>query len=426
MDNLYILTKQEFTSLYRFGQIPLNSKKIIITKNRDDKEINDKIYKEFISLPYFVGDEEYLIISFENVFGKNDWLKIENVSEIIPLTKAAKYSLQMKFDTKLDFKHARFESTVHKVEEEIDIKERFRGAKSFWMLCKVESFFEPIIPNEIIVSAYNKRINGDKSSDFTEDYFIHLLAYDRSKFFPNDSDLGYFYDIGEIFAHFKGKPSFEGSRFHSFIESNKQELSKKSFLELVDIISRENKILDFTKQLTKNGLKEYIASAIFLKFKDDLSERDTIKSSDTGRIIGELGKNKEYINELNMAIYLTGAFFGYKKFYDDLYDLAGLKIFKKKDNQPQKEYSEKQMILDSILKMLDEAKDSFIIENENLESIKKILKNSSDNKQLSKNDVVKILRENFNDRINIEAEGGKYIKYTISQKKGGDQYLLNI
>ncbi|WP_341222152.1 hypothetical protein [Polaribacter atrinae] len=339
MDNLYILTKQEFTSLYRFGKIPLISNKIISIADKSTEEINLKIYKGFMSLPYFVGDEEYLIISFENVLTDNTWLEIDYVAEIIPLTKAAKNSFEMKFDSKLDFKDARFENIIRKIEEEIDIKERINGARAFWVLCKTGNFYKQTILdvlNKIIKSAYYKRINGFKSNDFKEEYFIHLLAYDRYEFFPK-TDLGFFYDIGEIFAHSKGAPSFKGSNLHTFLENNKQELSDKSFVHIAQIISESDEVIKFTNQLTLDGLKQYIASAIFLKFKNDLAERDTIKGSITGQIIKEIRDDKQFINELNLAIYLTGSFFGYKKFYDDLYDLVDLKIFKKKVKLPKED-----------------------------------------------------------------------------------------
>lgn len=340
MSHLYIITKQEFTSLYRFGKVPLISEKIMDTAKRNTSEINNMVYNGFLSLPYFVGDEEYLIIGFENNLMDDIWLGIENVSEVIPLTKAAKNSFEMKFDMKLDFKEPRFEETVHKVEEHIDIQERYRGAKAFWSLCKVDNAYEPLLSNYIIESAYQKRINAKKSNDFQDEFFIHLLAYDRYEFFPN-TDLGYFYDIGEIFAHSKGAPSFRGSGFHSFLESNKNELFNKSLVELGKIILETHEVAKFTEQLTANGLKQYIASAIFLKVKEDLGERDTIKDSITGKLIGEIRKDKQFINELNLAIFLAGSFFGYKKFYDDLYELAGLKIFKPKLKQSQNEENTK-------------------------------------------------------------------------------------
>ena len=64
------------------------------------------------------------------------------------------------------------------------------------------------------------------------------------------------------------------------------------------------------------------------KFKNDLRERESIKGSDTGQTIQIIKKHNKFINELKHAVYLTGAFFGFKKFYDDYYELVGLNIFK--------------------------------------------------------------------------------------------------
>jgi len=443
MNDLYILTKQEFTSLYRFGQIPLNQKKIISLESLSDEDLENKIFNTFLSLPNFVGDEEYLIIRFENKLINEIWLEIEKVSEIIPLTEAAKNSYQMKFDSKLDFGQPQFESIVRKVEEETDINEMFRGAKTFWALCKVEDEYKGFLKNEIIKSAYFKRVYGIKSSEFKQDFFIHLLAYDRYEFFPN-TDLGFFYDIGEIFAHSKGKNSFKGSGFHSFLEKNKEEFTQKIFLELVEIISKSNEIKKFTDQLTTENLKKYIVAAIFLKFKADLSDRDTIKGSDTGKLVREFRKLEEYSNELNFAIYLTGLFFGYKKFYDDYYELIDLKIFKKPDSKkdpldtsedPEKETEknpkksgtenneddtgsndskdeispEDSGIQKQIFDMLDKKeRHSFEIKRPALEELKNILEPLKKGNTLFKKDVIDIIKEKFNDTISIEQKGQKY------------------
>lgn len=327
MKKLYIVTKQEFNSLYRFGQIPLINSKVIDSSNKSSLEIEQLIYNAFLNLPYFIGDEEYLIIGFENILTDNIWLEIENVSEVIPLTRAAKHSIQMKFDSRLNFKDAKFENVIHRVEEYIDIQERIRGAKAFWSLCRVDSNFENLVSIEWITQSYYNKIEGRKSNEFKSDFLVHLLSYDRYEFFPN-SDLGYFYDIGEIFAHSKGRNSFVGSKFYSFLENNKNTLVNFDLITIAQIISESEAIIEFTSHLTSNDVKVYIASALFLKFKNDLAERETIKNSETGRIIVEVRKGNNLIRELNLAICLTGTFFGYQKFYDDLYDLVDLKIFK--------------------------------------------------------------------------------------------------
>ncbi|MFT4757458.1 MAG: hypothetical protein ACI91R_002112 [Vicingaceae bacterium] len=417
MDNLYILTKQEFTSLYRFGKIPLITNKIVNTTDLSTEEINTKIFEEFLTLPYFVGDEEYLIISFENVLIDYVWLEIEYVTEVIPLTKAAKNSFEMKFDTKLDFKDARFESIVRKVEEQTDIQERYSGSKAFLTLCQVKSDYKPLLPDKLIESAYRKRINAVKSNEFKDDFFVHLLAYDRYEFFPN-SDLGYFYDVGEVFAHFKGKPTFKGSNYHSFLEKYKPFFLEKEIAEIAGSVSESKEILQFTDQLTSNGLKTYVASVIFLKLKNDLSEIETLRNSGIGNLIKNIRKDEKFINELNLAIYLTGSFFGYKKFYDDLYELVGLKIFNTKAKQPKNEFN--------VWKEIDKVKLS--TESVALTTVESDLKSSkSENiENLKLNDVKD--KNEIIEKVVIEKEQilKKQIQSSTSDYSGVQKQILDI
>ena len=334
MNDLYILTKQEFTSLYRFGKIPLNQNKVIEIDSNSKEEADKRVLEVFSSLPYFVGDEEYLIISFDKKLIDKIWLEIKNVSEIIPLTKAAKNSYQMKFDSRLDFRPPRFENVVREVEEKIDIQEMLRGAEVYCTLCNVNKEYKDKLPGKVIKNAYLKRVNGIKSAEFEDDFFIHLLVYERYDFFPK-TDMGFFYDVGEIFAHSKGKPTFKNSELYNYLERNKDTFAEKSLLEFSGIISNSPDIIKFTDQLTEGGLRKFIVAAIFLKIRADLLERDTIKDSESSILISNFRENENYTEELNFAIYITGAFFGYKKFYDDLYDMAGLKIFKNKPEPKQ-------------------------------------------------------------------------------------------
>lgn len=327
MDFIYIITKQEFTSLYRFGFIPIIQEKILEIKGLTQDKIETDIIQLFMSLPFFVGDEEYLFIGFNKFPDNNGKIYIYDVLEIIPLTNASRYSLQSKFDKKIFFSEAKFENVVQKVELYIDYQERINGAKAFWELSKVQEPFNEMISNNIIKEAYQKRIDGIKSDSFASDFFVHSLVYERYEPFPK-SDLGFFYDVGEIFAHSKQKKSFKGSGYHTFIEQNRNIFESKNLVELSEIISSSADIIKFTEQLTINGHKNYIITALFLKFKSDLLEKDTIKGSETGQLIGLLRKKNQFISELNAAIYLIGSFFGYSKFYDDLYELIGLNIFK--------------------------------------------------------------------------------------------------
>lgn len=434
MNFLYILSKQEFTSLYRFGQIPLRLNQIIETINKSSQEIDDHIFNNFKSLAYFVGDEEYLIISFLEFNIESNQLDIEDVSEIIPLTKASKSSLETKFDNRIDFKEPRFENVILKVEEYIDINDCINGARAFCKLSKVNEPYQKLIEDSVITNAYQARVYGNKSL-INRTYYTQLLVYERYEFFPN-SDLGYFYDAGEAFAHFKDLPTFKGSSFYNFLESNKVELSNKSFIEIANFVSKAEEIKKFTDQLTSNNIKEYIVAALFQKFKSDLREIDTIIGSETGRTVGLITKDKNYESELRIAVYLTGAFLGYKKFYDDLYSKTKIKIFKNdilnknsnkvfknvltENNVPDKNSNDKNIsitnineaILDEIISIITKTSNGQIkLSGDILKEIQKIFKPVFKSKKPTINDIINYIKIEFLNELEIPN------KDTISLKK---------
>jgi hypothetical protein len=300
---------------------------MIDCNNLSKSKIEDKLINNFNLLAYFVGDEEYLMISLKEYHNDYNKISIENVTEIIPMTKAAKSSLEMKFDNRLIFSEPYFEEVVDKFEQQIDIEERFNGAKAFCKLSKINEPFKKLIDDEVIINSYLLRLNGVNPSN-NPAYYTQLLAYERYEFFPNN-DLGFFYDAGEAFANFKGLPTFVGSNFYNFLQNNKEEYSNKTFIEIADSISNAEEIKSFRVSLTNDNIKEFVVAALFQKFKTDLRERDTIIGSETGKTIADIKKDEKYFPELHFAIYLIGAFFGYKKFYDDLYSRIELDIFKK-------------------------------------------------------------------------------------------------
>lgn len=443
MNSLYILTKQEFTSLYRFGELPVNLNNVIKIEGLPHLDQENLVFNKFKSLPFFIGDEEYLIVRFETnrliLIDVTAILGIKNINEIIPLTESAKHSLKNKFDPRLCFKTARFESIIHKLEDQRNIKEMKNGADTFSLLCKSNSSGVNIFTDAEIAKIYGFRESGKKSSEILEDFLIHLMVYDRHEYFPK-TDLGYFYDVGELFAHSEKLPTFKGSQFYKFLEEIKDELGVKDILEVSEYIVNSNSDLveKFKHKLTSEDIKKYILAAIFLKFKEDMSNRDTIKGSDTGKLIGKIKKSEFFQKELDSAIYMIGLFFGYEKFYDDLYDVNFLRVFNKIDNgkptstsinseSKEKRYTVTTEQEDKIVSEKDHEKylfddnlknkiTSLISESESkvidvkldvLKKLKRIFKEKNENTK-TKNDIKKYIILNLSAYIHVEEKGNEF------------------
>jgi len=354
-----IINRQDFNSLYRYGQIQLNANKLIEYKNDNDLETD--LYNLFTKLPFFEYDEEYIIAEFNcetdiyNIlyeifrdgknypngyfipetnkmlqhFGKEILIKLENIENLYLLTTEAQKSLKNKLDNRINFKVIPYKNLSNKIQNFIISQESKRGANIFCNICKIEQEFNELADFSIITKSMEFRILGKKSHEFQDDFLVHLLRYERYEFYPK-TDLGYLYDCGDIFAFSQGLKSFKTSGFYKFLETNKQILSNNSLIQIFELIESSNEIETFRTKLTINNLRLYIIASIFLKFKDEIREKETLKETNVGKQIKAIRENKNFISELNCAIFLIGGFFGYKKFYDDYYDLVSLKIFNKK------------------------------------------------------------------------------------------------
>lgn len=322
---LKIITKQEFTSLYRFGFLPKDPNRIIAEDERSDS-FDYLFIERLLELPYFSGDEEYIMIGFTEPKVEKNSIEIKDVIEVIPFTEAARISYEQKFDSRIEFQSARFEDLVTEVELKIDVEDKIKGAQALWKIMNGKELTEHYVQKEDVEFALSARRSGQKSAQFQSSFDAHLLTYARYEIFPN-TDLGYFYDVGEVFAHSLGKPTFKGSGYYHFLQSIKEEKRNNKLSTLIDFIEKSEEISAFKSKCRKRDLKQYIAGVLFFMFKDELADKDSINETDVKTKVEYAYNNKSYKDELSYAIYLTGVFFGYSKFYSDLYEFEGLQIF---------------------------------------------------------------------------------------------------
>jgi hypothetical protein len=326
--NYYILSKQDFTALYRFGKIPLKVEFLI--KKEDDTVTEDNIIKKFFQLPFFQSDEEYLLLLVDDGKLENGFIRMSSLLEIYPLTKAAKSSYEMKFHKDLIFKDIPFTGLFVKLNLYFEKEERILAVEILPEILLTGIAGEKINLNNEIESFIDLKEKGKKSFDFQTDYLTHLLMYDRYNPFPN-TDLGYFYDAGEAFAHSNGLPTFKGSKIHAYLEEQKEKLRNEKLSAIISVIEEEKEVTSAFKQITTiNGIKQYLSAVLFFKFKNEINEYGKLSKSNIPKICAALIDRKIHVSELGLAVSLLGAYFGYQAFYDDYYSMSSLPVFKVK------------------------------------------------------------------------------------------------
>ncbi|WP_069657764.1 hypothetical protein [Arcticibacter eurypsychrophilus] len=330
-----LLSKTEFASLIRFGEIPL--KYIPSFSGVDLNALKNyllQIFKE--DCPFFESDEAYIVIEVGDEIGKANDLRISQALKIYPLTRAAKHSYELKFDIGFKFEDAIFEEAYEDYQNYVDIQEHKRGADAIRKL--FEKYFSNKVycPTDISFSLdhlIELKINGKKSFSHSGTHFYeNLLLYDRDEFFPNN-DFGYFYDVGQILAHYNGRPSFKGSKLHSYLQENRLFFEdKKQLSKMIPLLEESNeKTAGLKDKLTSaDGSKDYITALYFLYFKNLLLNKDNLSDTNIEVIVEYSCTRNMYVRELLQSLNLIGYYFGYKKFYYDLYNLKEVKIYKTK------------------------------------------------------------------------------------------------
>lgn len=328
---LSIILRNQFNLFYRFGYTFIPKSQLIEFDGNINNETQESIIKKFKTVAPFEYDEEYLILHLEKeIISESDFIQfdIQDIVAVYPLSQQAKTSIESKIDQRIRLEKPIFEIILPKIETVIESKEVEKAISALWTICKIEDPLEKYVANIGLENLFNGlgfRKNGTKADEIQNgNYWEYLIAYDRYDYFPN-STLGYFYDAGQVFAFSKGLPSFEGSGTHSFLEKVNSSNPSVKLLEIIKYFETEEQLKGYVNQTTVGELKQYIIAPLYLMLRDEIRKSDDISQT-------KLFKNIEYLKtfgvSFNYAVILLGAFFGFRKFYDNYYDVLNLRFYK--------------------------------------------------------------------------------------------------
>jgi hypothetical protein len=351
---LSIVLREQFTFFYRAGYTFIPNTELIFFEGELESDlIKEKIFEKFKTLTPFFYDQEYLILHLEKeTTSESDFIQfeIQDIVAIYPLSKEAKASIESKIDQRIRLETPIFENVLQLIKTEIENKEVEKAMSALWKICKIESPLEKYVANIGLDNIFNGlefRRHGTKANKIQNgNYWEYLIAYDRFDYFPN-STLGYFYDSGQVFAYSKGLPTFEGSGIHQFLEKLNYANPTAKLPDIIKYLETEEQLKGYVSQTTTSDIKQYIVAPLYLMLRDEIRKSDDIAQT-------KLFKNLEYLKKFddsfNYAVILLGAFFGFRKFYDNYYEVLNLRFYKDfKTPQKQTEKEELQEKVDTIL-----------------------------------------------------------------------------
>lgn len=424
---LSIILRNQFNLFYRFGYTFIPENQLLEFNGNINTKIKEQIVKLFETITPFEYDQEYLILHFEKSEELNNNIlkfQIQELVSIYPLSQQAKISIESKIDTRIKLENPIFESVLPEIEtiiENHELKSSIEAISRVLDLNLDSTKYVSKIGYESIISGLNFRKNGTKSNKIIDgNYWEYLLAYDRYEYFPNDM-LGYFYDAGEIFAYSKGQPTFVGSKLYNLLEDIRVNKSDIHFKEIINKLEASEETKNYISQTSIDDLRLYIITPLFLMLRDEIRKSDDITQT---KLLKNLEYLKKFDDSFNYAVILLGAFFGFRKFYDNYYEVLNLRFYKDyKTPQMQTEKNEQEEKVDNISKTNEST--IIVIENEQVKeeqakttNEEKIIETASVEEHilLTKEEQTEIIVEKQNDIYNTQQDENKEVVSDITSK----------
>lgn len=347
---LSIVLRNSFNLFYRFGYTFIPKSQLVEFDGNINSEIQESILRHIQMVTPFEYDEEYLILHLEKeTTNESDFIQfeIQDIISIYPLSQQAKVSIESKIDQRIRLEKPIFENMLPLIETKIQNREIEKAISALWKICKIEGLLDKYIANiglENIFKGLEFRKHGTKANKIPNgNYWEYLIAYDRFDYFPN-STLGYFYDAGQVFAFSKGLPTFEGSGVHNFLEKLDSANPIIKLNDITKLLETEEQLKGYVSQTTTSDIKQYIVAPLYLMLRDEIRKSEDIAQT---RLFKNLDYLKKFEDSFNYAVILLGAFFGFRKFYDNYYESLNLRFykdFKMPNKQAEKEKEQEKVV----------------------------------------------------------------------------------
>jgi hypothetical protein len=331
---------------YRFGYTYIPKSQLLEFDGNINNLAQESIIKQFKTVTPFEYAEEYLILHLNNeITNEVEFVQfeIQDINSVYPLSQQAKASIESKIDQRIRLEKPIFETILPYIEIEIANKEVEKAISALWKIFKIESPLEKYIAKIGLDNIFNGlefRRHGTKANKIQNgNYWEYLIAYDYYQYFP-EGTIRYFYQLGEVFSYYKGKINgIEGTK----IEEILNQIGGGNFEQILQKFNNETLPSSFTGTMNEIGKSEFnpiIVSVLFLKWKADLIKQDTDILHSSVFYKGKIVFIDKFPTEVRLALVLLGAFFGFRKFYDNYYEALNLRFYK--DYKPLQKQTEKE------------------------------------------------------------------------------------
>lgn len=343
----YLVSKDDFATLYRFGYVVVKS-----GASAESDNPREAIQRIFSSSDIFEYAQERLIIECEK--GSSERIEMSNVINLYPLDEVSKGIYESQFNRNIIFKEPIFKDIAERfIKHDVMKQITLSGINALRSIFGLKEEQNSDLINDIILGKTFLRewkyfnVPLEKRTPYSM-----LIAYNRYQHYPKDV-RGFFYDAADCFMY--GSMYARLPQPNDFLGYDNEIISTscKSYFNILDSIPKESKFTSVVEIIERENPKisshiesvygSIRAMALYFYMKDMIVTEGELSMP----ILRTLYKIKEvYSNEFSTLLTLLGGFLGYTWIYDRLYEFTDSQILSRRytldDIFPKKEIKNEQ------------------------------------------------------------------------------------
>ncbi|MBK9097518.1 MAG: hypothetical protein IPM14_05190 [bacterium] len=317
--NLWLKTGIKKVTKSKLVSATLSKKGIYSSINK----VGEKLIK---NLPDYDDDFEILIVEIpverlSKLKKKSTeyMLPFEWISKVYPITSRGKKLLNGKLDDRIIVQEPIFENQFLPIAKEREKELGRRGAESILKIFELDGYITQFNPkSDLVDEALRLRESNSEKISAERQFMTNLVLYDRNKPFPNN-DLGYFYDIGTLLKVYENNDESKRKNLREFADTLERFKTSSEYRKLESMIlelHNASMIVNLEKIINENVL---VSSLIYLYLRNNIREGNDLEKSGLIEIYNNEFLSLNFEEELALAFWLVGYFFGFEMVADLYY-----------------------------------------------------------------------------------------------------------
>jgi len=333
MRYISLITKDDFSRLYKFGEIRLTNDQFAAYS--DDAQLSECATYLLKRYGSFSDADSLVFIFFETFFlgTVRVTLSIQDLTKVMPLTMDSLKTFQRQFSKSIRFSEPMFEAEVSEAENKIMSADSEKGVRALRKMIGLDdklSIEDKKVWNDLMIGKHTRQSNI-KYFDAPEEargLFSMIMLYDRYYPMPGSWNAG-FADMCEMVFYVK---------HHERSGYQDRPISSKAIEELSTVnpsiifntqLPVTDKFISYLKDDCSLG-EEYRAIPFYFILKSVVNTEGGINAKVIEYISKWTASNPSIGRLLTL---LAGCFWGYDAIYPVMYELQPLRIHNKIESQ---------------------------------------------------------------------------------------------